>query len=42
MPSFLAFNKKKKNVLVIFVFNLFLGWSIIGWGIALIWALLKD
>lgn len=33
---------KKKNVVAIFVLNLFLGWTFIGWLIALIWATMKD
>ena len=34
--------RKKKNATAILVMNLFLGWSVIGWIIALIWATTKD
>ena len=34
--------KDKNNKWAIFVFNLFLGWTFIGWVIALVWALTKD
>jgi len=33
---------KKKNVIAIFTLNLLLGWSVIGWVIALVWAVAKD
>ena len=34
--------RKKKNATAIFVLNFFLGWTFIGWLIALIWATTKD
>lgn len=40
LPSVVG--SKKKNANAIFVMNLFLGWSVIGWIIALIWATTKD
>lgn len=39
VPTIIAFNRKKTNTGAIFALNLFLGWSLIGWVIALIWAL---
>lgn len=33
---------KKKNRTAIFVLNLLLGWTIIGWIAALVWASAKD
>jgi hypothetical protein len=33
---------KKKNAVSIFVVNLFLGWTLIGWVVALAWGLSKD
>lgn len=33
---------EKNNVIAIFVLNLLLGWTLIGWLIALIWACCKD
>lgn len=35
-PTWIA--RKRKNLTAIFVTNLLFGWSLIGWGIALIWA----
>ncbi|WP_100077619.1 superinfection immunity protein [Chryseobacterium camelliae] len=42
IPTFIALNRKKSNAGVIFALNLFLGWALIGWIGALIWALSKD
>jgi hypothetical protein len=41
LPFAIAFNRKRVNTGAIFALNLFLGWSLIGWVIALVWAL-KD
>ncbi|MBD0257063.1 MAG: superinfection immunity protein [Cytophagales bacterium] len=40
LPTILGWNKR--NVVAIFLLNLLLGWSLIGWIVALIWALAKD
>ncbi len=37
-PSIVADRRGKRNVGAIFVLNLFLGWTFIGWVIALVWA----
>ena len=34
--------RKKRNAAAIFFLNLFLGWTVAGWIVALIWALTKD
>uniref|UniRef100_A0AAU6WSH3 Superinfection immunity protein n=1 Tax=Chryseobacterium endophyticum TaxID=1854762 RepID=A0AAU6WSH3_9FLAO len=39
IPTFIALSRKKSNTLSIFALNLLLGWSLIGWAGALIWAL---
>ena len=39
LPTFVAVARKKVNKGAIFVLNLFLGWSLIGWVVALVWAL---
>lgn len=39
-PSFVGRNRREG--LSIFILNLFLGWSFLGWVIALIWAVTKD
>lgn len=38
LPSFIAFRKGHKNKWAIFFLNLFLGWSFIGWVVALVWS----
>ena len=42
IPSFIANDKKKKNTGAIFALNLLTGWTVIGWIIALVWALTHD
>ena len=39
LPSIFAFNREKRNAVAIFALNLCLGWTLIGWVIALVWAL---
>lgn len=38
IPTLVAANRKHRNSTAIFVLNFFLGWSLIGWVIALIWS----
>jgi hypothetical protein len=42
LPSIIALARSKRDILAIFLLNLFLGWSIIGWFVALIWAAKSD
>ena len=42
LPSLIALARSKRDLLSIFLLNLFLGWSVIGWIIALVWALKHD
>lgn len=42
LPTTIADNKRHKNTTSIFVINLFFGCTLIGWVIALIWALTED
>lgn len=42
LPSILALARNKRDTVSIFVLNLFLGWTAIGWVIALVWALKVD
>lgn len=39
LPSIIAFNRGRKNSGAIFVLNLLLGWSVIGWVVALVWSI---
>lgn len=41
-PSIVAHENKKRNLQAIFILNFFLGWTLLGWVIALIWATKKD
>lgn len=42
LPTTIADDKRHKNTTAIFVVNLFFGYTIIGWVIALIWALTDE
>jgi hypothetical protein len=42
LPSIIAFGRSKRDAVSIFVVNLLLGWTAIGWVIALVWALKQD
>lgn len=42
LPSIIALARSKRDILAIFLLNLFLGWSVIGWVVALIWAAKQD
>lgn len=42
LPSIIALVRSKRDILAIFLLNLFLGWSVIGWIVALVWALKND
>lgn len=38
LPTIVAFLNKKVNAVSIMLVNIFLGWTIIGWIVALVWA----
>ena len=42
LPSIIAAARSKRDLASIFVLNLLLGWTAIGWVIAMIWALKVD
>jgi len=42
LPSIIALARSKRDTTAIFVLNLLLGWTAIGWVIALVWALKTD
>jgi hypothetical protein len=37
-PTAIAVEMDNRNLLAIFILNVFLGWTVLGWVIALIWA----
>ncbi len=42
LPAIIAFARSKRDAISILVLNFFLGWTAIGWIIALVWALKQD
>jgi hypothetical protein len=42
LPTIIALIKSKRDTVAILLLNLFLGWSVIGWIIALVWAAKND
>ena len=42
LPAIVAIRSGKKNQGAILILNLFLGWTVLGWVIALVWAVSKD
>ncbi len=38
VPALVAMVRSRSNAVAILVFNLFLGWTLLGWVIALTWA----
>jgi len=42
LPTIIAFARNKRDTTAILLLNLFLGWSVIGWIIALVWAVKND
>ena len=42
IPSIIAAVRQKTNLVAIGVFNLLVGWTVIGWIVALVWALRTD
>ena len=42
MPTLTAMGREKINTGAIFALNLFLGWTLVGWVVALVWALAHD
>jgi hypothetical protein len=41
LPSLIALLRRHKNMLAIFLLNLFLGWTIIGWVSSLVWSVVR-
>ena len=42
LPTIVALVRHKQNVVSILLLNLFLGWTLIGWIVALVWASTVD
>jgi hypothetical protein len=41
LPTIIALAKHRRNTLAIFLLNFFLGWTFIGWVVALVWSVKK-
>lgn len=42
IPTIVAYKRGKVNKMSILLLNFFLGWSLIGWVVSLVWATAKD
>ncbi len=42
LPSIFAASKRHRNGAAIFVLNLLLGWTFIGWAIAMVWVFKEE
>ncbi|HET9410176.1 MAG TPA: superinfection immunity protein [Candidatus Sulfotelmatobacter sp.] len=42
LPSIVAFARSKRDTTAIVLLNFFLGWTLIGWVVALVWAFKED
>ncbi len=41
LPTIVANRRQHRNTTAIFAFNLFLGWTFLGWVLAFVWALTR-
>ena len=41
LPTLIAFLRQHKNKLALFLLNLLLGWTVLGWVASLVWSVLK-
>jgi len=42
LPSIIALARSKRDITAILLLNFFLGWTMIGWVVALVWAVKTD
>ena len=42
LPTIIGFLRNKRNKMAILALNFFLGWSLVGWVISMVWALTVD
>jgi hypothetical protein len=42
LPSIIALARSKRDIAAIVLLNFFLGWTLIGWVVALVWAVKTD
>jgi type II secretory pathway pseudopilin PulG len=41
LPTLIAFLRQHKNKLAIFLLNLLLGWTVLGWVVSLVWSVIR-
>jgi hypothetical protein len=41
LPTLIAFLRQHKNKLAIFLLNLLLGWTVLGWVVSIVWSVIK-
>ena len=41
LPTLVAVLRQHKNRIAIFLLNLFLGWSVLGWVVSLVWSAMR-
>jgi hypothetical protein len=41
LPTIIAIARKQPNALAIFLLNFFLGWTFVGWVVALVWSVTR-
>ena len=41
LPTLIAFLRQHKNKLAVFLLNLLLGWTVLGWVVSLVWSVMK-
>jgi len=41
LPTLIAFLKQHKNKLAIFLLNLLLGWTVLGWVFTVVWSVMR-
>ena len=42
LPSLIAFLRRHKNKIAIFLLNLLLGWTVLGWVVSLVWSVMEQ
>jgi hypothetical protein len=42
LPAIIALARNKRDTVAILLLNIFLGWTVIGWIVALVWAAKND
>ena len=41
LPSIIGWRRHHQNLAALIAFNILLGWTIVGWALALVWSLMR-